>query len=91
MRFTDGQTPMDTDPKLKVHKTFSRRSSRLLNVLCTFNIRPVSRGCVFTKINDCNIGANSSVFWLYIICFKSIKKNKHFVKYTCLEHHFSPL
>ena len=33
----------DTERKLIVHKTFRRRSRGLLNVLCTFNLRPVSR------------------------------------------------
>ena len=36
--------PVDTGRKLKVHKTFRRRPGRLLNVLCTFNLRPVSTG-----------------------------------------------
>ena len=35
---------MDTGRKLNAHKTFRRRPGRLLNVLCTFNIRPVSKG-----------------------------------------------
>ena len=30
--------------KFNVHKTFRRLPGRLLNVLCTFNIRPVSSG-----------------------------------------------
>ena len=33
---------VDTGGKLNVHKTFIRRPGRLLNVLCTFNLRPVS-------------------------------------------------
>ena len=33
--------PVDTGRKLNKHKTFRRR---LLNVLCTFNLRPVSTG-----------------------------------------------
>ena len=36
--------PVDTGRTLNVHKTFRRRPVRLLNVLCTFNIRPVSTG-----------------------------------------------
>ena len=36
--------PVDTERKLNVHKTFRRRPGRLLNVLCTFNLRPVSTG-----------------------------------------------
>ena len=36
--------PVDTGRKLNVHKTFRRRPGRLLNVLCTFNSRPVSAG-----------------------------------------------
>ena len=36
--------PIDTGCKWNVHKTFRRRLGLLLNVLCTFNIRPVSTG-----------------------------------------------
>ena len=36
--------PVDTGRKLNVHKTFRRRPGRLLNVLCTFNLCPVSTG-----------------------------------------------
>ena len=36
--------PVDTGRKLNVHKTFRRRPGRLLNVLCKFNLRPVSTG-----------------------------------------------
>ena len=38
--------PVDTGRKLNVHKTFRRRPGSLLNVLCTFNLHPVSTGCV---------------------------------------------
>ena len=37
--------PVNTGRKLNVHKTFRRRPGRprcLLDVLCTFNLRPVS-------------------------------------------------
>ena len=34
--------PVDTGRKLNVHKTFRRHPGRLLNALCTFNLRPVS-------------------------------------------------
>ena len=37
------QKPLDTACKMKVHKRFRRRPGRLLNLLCTFNLRPVSR------------------------------------------------
>ena len=36
--------PVDTGRKLNVHKTFRRHSGRILNALCTFNLRPVSTG-----------------------------------------------
>ena len=36
--------PVEIGRKLKVHKTFRRRPRRLLNVLCTFNLRPASTG-----------------------------------------------
>ena len=35
---------VDTGRKWNVHKTFRRRSGRLLNVLCTFDLRRVSAG-----------------------------------------------
>ena len=41
--------PVDTERKLNVHKTFRRRPGRLLNVLCSFNLHPVSMGLIFTK------------------------------------------
>ena len=34
--------PVDTGRKLNVQKTFRRSVGRLLNVLCTFNLLPVS-------------------------------------------------
>ena len=37
-------TLVDTGCKLNVHKTFRRRPGRFLNVLYTFNLRPVSTG-----------------------------------------------
>ena len=36
--------PVDTGRKLNVNKTFRKRPGRLLNVLCTFSLRPVSTG-----------------------------------------------
>ena len=41
--------PVDTGRKLNIHKTFRRRPGRLLNVLCTFNLRPVSTGKPFVS------------------------------------------
>ena len=38
------RNPVDTGRKLNVHKKSRRRPGRLLNVLCTFNLRPVSTG-----------------------------------------------
>ena len=35
---------VDTGRKLNVHKTFRRRPGRLLDILCTFNLRAVSTG-----------------------------------------------
>ena len=37
-------SPVDTGRKLNVRKTFRRRPGRLLNVLCTLNLRPASMG-----------------------------------------------
>ena len=38
--------PIDTGRKLNVHNTFRRHPGRLLNVLCTFNLRLVSTGLI---------------------------------------------
>ena len=43
---------VDTGRKLNVHKTFRRRPGRLLNVLCTFNLRPVFLGKEKSKLKQ---------------------------------------
>ena len=40
--------PVDLGLKLNVHKTFRKRPGHLLNVSCTFNLRPVSTGLLPT-------------------------------------------
>ena len=45
------QHPVDTGRKLNVHKTFRRRPGRLLNVLCTFNLRPVPTRKIEQKVS----------------------------------------
>ena len=40
---------LDTGLKLNVQKTFRRRPRHLLSVLCTLNLRPVSRGFRLTS------------------------------------------
>ena len=45
-QLTTTNHPVDTGRKLNVHKTFRRRPGRLLNVLCTFNLRRVYWGIV---------------------------------------------
>ena len=44
--------PADTGRSLNVHKTFRRLSGRLQNVLCTFNLHPVSTGCLVNKLTQ---------------------------------------
>ena len=39
---------LDTGHELNVHKTFRRRPRRLLNILCAFNLRSVSKGQLAT-------------------------------------------
>ena len=46
--------PVDTGRKLKVHKTFRRRTGRLLNVLCTFSLRSVSTGLKALNFSLCD-------------------------------------
>ena len=53
--FVQFWNPVDTGCKLNVHRTFRRRPGRLLNVLCTFNLRLVSTGKFYdTRIVDFN-------------------------------------
>ena len=55
--------PVDTGRKLNVHKTFRRRPGRLLNVLCTFNLRPVCTGNeVRNFLNKTKQGYNSNIY-----------------------------
>ena len=56
---TNERYPVDTGCKLNVHKTFGRRPGRLLNVLCKFNLRPVSTGYGIRGL------ANSWFFFLF--------------------------
>ena len=44
--------PIDTGRKLNVQKTFRKRSGRLMNALCTFNLRPVSTEGGFIKFTE---------------------------------------
>ena len=44
---------LDTERKLNVHKIFRGRPGSLLNVLSTFNLRPVSRG--YNSIKNINV------------------------------------
>ena len=53
------QYPVNSGRKLNVHKTFRRRPECLLNVLCTFNLRPVSTGYGIRGL------ANSWFFFLF--------------------------
>ena len=51
--------PVDTGRKLNVHKTFRRR---LLNLLCTFNLRPVSTGKTTRTANmQCCVKATAAL------------------------------
>ena len=43
--------PVDRRRKLNVHKTFRRRPGRLLNLLCTLFLRPLSTGLVLAHLN----------------------------------------
>ena len=59
--------PVDTGSKLNVHKTFRRRPVCLLNVLCAFNLRPVSIGLLQNNNDTCNHHRNIQT-WIVEIC-----------------------
>ena len=77
--------PVDTGRKLSVHKTFRRRPGRLLNVLCTFNLRPVSTGLVYhlsvvstrLRVASARFYSFTSRFYSFItrFTFKYLRKN----------------
>ena len=54
--FFVGRVPVDTERKFNVHKTFRKRPGRLLNVLCAFNLRPVSAGAFMSGEIRCPTG-----------------------------------
>ena len=54
---------VDTGRKLNVHKTFRRRPGHLLNVLCTFSLRPVSTELIRTNLKAL------AVFSCLFICY----------------------
>ena len=60
--------PADTGCKLHVHKMFRRRPGRLLNVLCRFNLRPVSTGILVSVSTSLSYLFNS----IFNQCFTSI-------------------
>ena len=67
--------PIDTGRKLNVHKTLRRRPGCLLNVLCTFNLRPKSTGLEFFKcLTAVNICFTSGV--LILITYTNICKRR---------------
>ena len=88
--------PLDTERKLNVHKTIKRSLGRLLNILCKFKLRPVSRGFISWKINHSKKNYNSSgvehtgretnAFWDKNIGRDLISKQflKHLTKGICL-------
>ena len=62
-RRSDLNDPVDTERKLNVHKTLRRHPGRLLNVLCTFNLPPVSTGDTLSKWLK-------SLYWMILgLCF----------------------
>ena len=62
---------LDSGLKLNVHKKFRRRSARLLNVLWTFNQRPMSRDYLHLI---CNISSELFKVVMNIICVYRNKK-----------------
>ena len=67
--------PVDTGRKLNVHKTFRRRPGRLLNILCTFNLRQVSTGIFPFCYKHC-----LSYFSIYEPCLSNIILSQFFFR-----------
>ena len=75
--------PVDTGRKLNVHKTFGRRPGRLLNVLCTFNLRPLSTGWFIRKMNSDQKFLFSCANFTDLTCLKKMEKNARVKVYNC--------
>ena len=65
--------PLDIGRKLNVHKIFRRRPGRLLNVLYTFNLSPVSRGNLIAR--QCNRNTHTKMRRKRNLGGKVTKKN----------------
>ena len=81
--------PLDTGHKLNVHKMFRTRPGRLLNILRTFNLRPMSRGALgygpstLPKFMSC-VFINTRLLFFYKKNFHkkiSLKNSKTLRKY----------
>ena len=71
--------PVDTGRKLNAHKTFRTRQGRLLNVLFTFNLRPVSTGFTgMTYLNHKDITQLTSFNMMPFKSFKLVLLNSSF-------------
>ena len=74
--------PVDTGRKLNVNKTFRRRPGRLLNVLSTFSLLPVSAGeiilfiifpitiCIIST-SHVRLSKNSRHIWIWSVCYSA--------------------
>ena len=67
---------VDTGRKLNVHKTSRRRPERLLNVLCTLNLRTMSMGN-----NNKNFAWYPRISYILSIIFYSMDINSHLCKF----------
>ena len=86
--------PVDTGRILNVHKTFRRHRERLLNVLCTFNVRPVSTMYWLLVFKNDNLKYKatsqreaSNPFPLFYIFFSSFSFLLSLFKISCAKKH----
>ena len=70
--------PVDTGRKLNVHKAFRRRPGRLLNVLCMFNLHPVSTGTRLSLPKKRWKFTNTTLIYsnFAFLCIASVSLNK---------------
>ena len=71
--------PVDTGRKLNVHKTFRRRPGRLLNVLCTLNLRPVSTGLKLRQCLQYSLRYTIHLFIFYLVWYIYTLRVHYFV------------
>ena len=73
-----GGIPLATGRKLKVYKTFRKHIGRLLNDLCTLNLRPLSRRIERVEGRELKKPDHKYFRWIWRTCAYHVVRNVSF-------------